>query len=106
MSNAEEIIKKLAKYVDGANGTEENILIFTLSTCGWCKKCKRYLDEKNMKYRYIDVDRIDSQDKAILIDYLRTNYQERIAYPFLVCESGHAVGFDTKKYEELLGGQM
>ena len=104
MSEAEEIIEKLAQEVDGQNGDKDKILIFTLSTCMWCKKCKRFLGEKNMKYRYIDVDKIDPKDKAIILDYLRSNYQERISYPFLTCESGHVVGYDPNKYMELLKG--
>ena len=106
MPKAEELIEKLANEVSGENGEDEKILVFTLSTCMWCKKCKRYLDEKSMKYRYIDVDKIDPRDKAVILDYLRENYQERISYPFLVCESGHVVGYDTKKYEEMLGGDI
>ena len=98
----EEIIKKYATDVDGGNGAEEHILVITLSTCMWCKKCKRFLNEQGMKYNYIDVDKIDPDDKVKILEYLRTNYQERISYPFLVCESGHVVGYDPKKYKDLL----
>ena len=104
MSEAEEIIENLAKEVEGQNGNEDKIIIFTLSTCMWCKKTKRYLNENNIKYRYIDVDKIDPNDKAIIINYLRSNYEERISYPFLVCESGHVIGYDPNKYVELLKG--
>lgn len=106
MSTAEEIIEKHAQEVDGANNAEEKVLIFTLSTCMWCKKCKRFLNEKGIKYRYIDVDKIDYKDKSILLDYLRENYQGRISYPFMVCESGHVVGYDPNKYADLLGREM
>lgn len=104
MSNVEEIIENLANNVDGQKGEDKNILVFTLSTCMWCKKCKRFLDEKNMKYKYIDVDRIDPKDKITLLDHLRNTYQERISYPFLVCKSGHVVGYDPNKYMEVLEG--
>lgn len=104
MSEAEEIIEKLAIEVNGKNGEEDNIMIFTLSTCMWCTKCKRFLGEKNMKYRYIDIDKIDQKDKAIILNYLRTTYEERISYPLLVCESGHVLGYDPNKYMKLLGG--
>jgi len=103
----EEIIKKTATEVDGGNGAEENILVITLSTCMWCKKCKRFLNEQGMKYKYIDVDKIEFSDKAKILEYLRTNFQDRISYPFLICESGHVVGYDPKKYMQLLmeGGE-
>ncbi len=100
--SAEEIIERFVKEVDGQEGIEENILVFTLSTCMWCKKCKSFLNDNNMKYRYIDVDRIDPNDKAKIIEYLRSKYQSRISYPFLVCEKGHVIGYNQEKYKELL----
>jgi len=100
--SAEEIIERLVKEVDGEEGIEENILVFTLSTCMWCKKCKSFLNDNKMKYRYIDVDRIDPNDKAKIIEYLRSRYQSRISYPFLVCEKGHVIGYNPEKYKELL----
>lgn len=104
MPDPENLIEQLAKTVDGANASEDDILIFTLSTCQWCKKCKRFLDDNNMKYRYIDVDLIDYSDKAILLDYLRENYDSRVSYPFLICKKGHVVGYDPNRYVEMLGG--
>ena len=98
----EELIKKHAIEVEGGNGAEENILVFTLSTCMWCKKCKRFLNEQGMKYKYIDVDKIDPGDKVKFLDYLRENYEERISYPFLTCNSGHVIGYDPNKYKTLL----
>ncbi len=98
----EEIIEKFTQEVDGENGVEENILLFTLSTCMWCKKCKNFLNDRKMKYRYIDVDKIDPKDKAKIINYLKEKYQSRISYPFLVCKSGYVVGYDPNKYDELL----
>ncbi len=100
--SAEELIERHVKEVDGEKSIEENILVFTLSTCMWCKKCKSFLKDNNMKYRYIDVDRIDPNDKAKIIEYLRSKYQSRISYPFLVCEKGHVIGYNPEKYKELL----
>jgi len=101
--SVENLIDNLAKEVEGEKGSEENILIFTLTTCMWCKKCKRFLEERKLKYRYIDVDKIERQDKSKILDYLKSTYDTRISYPFLVCKSGHVVGYNPNKYEELLG---
>jgi glutaredoxin len=99
----ENLIDNLAKEVEGEKGSEENILLFTLTTCMWCKKCKRFLEERKLKYRYIDVDKIERKDKSKILDYLKSTYDTRISYPFLVCKSGHVVGYNPNKYEELLG---
>ena len=100
--SVEKLIEKLAKKVDGEKGDNDNIVVFSLSTCMWCKKCKTFLNDRNMKYRYIDVDKIERQDKSKILNYLKSTYQERISYPFLVCEKGHVAGYNPNKYVELL----
>jgi glutaredoxin len=77
-------------------------MAFTLSTCQWCKKCKKYLQENDIQYRYIDVDQIESDEKAQIITFLRENFQERISYPFLVIDNHKTiVGYSPNKYEEV-----
>ena len=95
-----EIIEKYAQSVEGKK--DNNVTIVTLSTCMWCKKCKSFLREKDMKYKYVDVDKIPPNDKAKILNHLKESYQSRIAYPFLICDKGHVVGYDPQKYEELI----
>ncbi|MFX0012011.1 MAG: glutaredoxin family protein [Candidatus Hermodarchaeota archaeon] len=92
----------LFKEVDGKKD-KQDVSIFTLSTCMWCKKCKAYLKDRDVKYKYIDVDSITSDQKSKILEYLRENYKpDRIAYPFLVCDDKFVVGYDPNKYEELI----
>ena len=100
--SVEDLIDNLTNEVDGENGADENIIVFTLSTCMWCKKCKSFLNDRNLKYRYIDVDKIDIKDKSSILNHLRSKYESRISYPFLVCKSGHVVGYNPNQYEELI----
>ena len=101
--SVETLIESLAKEVEGEKGAEEDIIVFSLSTCMWCKKCKRFLGDRDLKYRYIDLDQIEREDKSTILDHLRSKYNARISYPFLVCKSGHVVGYNPNQYEELLG---
>ena len=95
-----EIIEKYAQSVEGKK--DNNVTIVTLSTCMWCKKCKRFLQDNDMKYQYVDVDKIPPKDKSKILNYLKDSYQSRIAYPFLICDNGHVVGYDPQKYEKLM----
>ncbi len=95
-----DFIEQFTKHVEGKND-KNNILAFTLSTCQWCKKCKRYLDDKNIKYRYIDVDQISSENKGKILEFLKENYDTRISYPFIVCDDKFIVGYDPNKYDEM-----
>jgi len=100
--SAEDIIKNAATEVDGEKMSDQNVTIFTLSTCMWCRKCKTFLNDKNVKYKYVDLDKIPYSDKAQILEYLKASYQERVSYPFLICDAGHVVGYDPNKYAELM----
>jgi len=99
-----EKVDKLAKTIEGSKDKRE-ITIFTLSTCMWCKKCKRWLAEHDVKYRYIDLDKLDFKDKAEILDFLRANYSQRISYPFMIYDNEYVIGYDPNKYEELINGE-
>ncbi len=96
-----ELIETVLIEVEGKNKTKD-IQIFTLSTCMWCKKCKKYLKDKDVQYKYVDVDKIQPSQKAKILAYLKENYSQRISYPFLVCDDKYILGYDQKKYEELM----
>ncbi len=97
----EELIDGLTIKVDGKKDSGD-IIIFTLSTCMWCKKCKRWLNEQNVKYRYVDLDKISYSQKSAILDLLRKNYQERISYPFMIGNGDYVVGYDLNKFQQLL----
>ncbi len=96
-----EIIDKLAQPVEGSNKNRD-VTILTLSTCMWCKKCKTWLKERDVHYKYVDVDKIEFEDKSKILEYLREKYQSRISYPFMICDDEFVVGYNPGKYEELM----
>jgi arsenate reductase-like glutaredoxin family protein len=100
--DTEKLIDDLAVNVKG-NKNVRNILVFTLSTCQWCKKCKAWLNERDVAYRYIDVDTIQSTLKSQLIDYILKKFGDvRISYPFMICDDDVVIGYNPGKYEELM----
>ncbi|MBY9017246.1 MAG: glutaredoxin family protein [Candidatus Lokiarchaeota archaeon] len=97
-----EFMRELFNEVEGKNDSHE-VSIYTLSTCMWCKKCKKFLKDRDIKYKYIDLDSLSSKQKSEILEYLREKYKpDRIAYPFLVCDDKFVVGYDPNKYEEIM----
>ena len=97
-----EFIEQFTQKVDG-NIDKHDVIVFTISTCQWCKKCKKYLKEKNIQYRYIDIDLLDLEHKGKILKFLREKFQpSRIAYPFLICDGDFVVGYNSEKYKELM----
>jgi glutaredoxin-like protein NrdH len=41
-----------------------DIKLYALSTCGWCKKTKKLLNDRGIDYSYVDVDLLDDEDNA------------------------------------------
>jgi len=41
----------------------KEILVYTLSTCGWCAKTKALLNELGVEYSYVDVDLLNEADQ-------------------------------------------
>ena len=47
--------------VPGPNKNHK-VLVYALSTCAWCKKTKKFLEDKGVEYEYVDVDRCSQED--------------------------------------------
>jgi glutaredoxin-like protein NrdH len=45
-------------------GTKKNhkVFLYALSTCAWCKKTKKLLQDKGIEYEYVDVDKCSQKD--------------------------------------------
>ncbi|MFW9987108.1 MAG: glutaredoxin family protein [Candidatus Odinarchaeota archaeon] len=96
-----ETIEKLAKTIKGSKKNRD-ITLLTLSTCMWCKKCKSWLQDRDIQYKYVDVDKIKPGEKLQIIEYLKYKYQSRVSYPFMICDNEFVVGYNPDKYEELI----
>jgi glutaredoxin-like protein NrdH len=79
------------------------IMIFTLSTCIWCRKTKNFLQDLGVEYFYVDMDELS--------DELETTYKEELkkwnplsSYPTIVInDSACIVGFNEDKIRKELG---
>ena len=49
------------KQVEGED--RGDVILYTLSTCGWCRKTKQLLKDLGVAYRYIDVDLLPAKEQ-------------------------------------------
>ena len=73
------------------------VLVFTTPTCPWCVRVKKYLRERNVKFREIDVAR----DAAAARDLVRRTGQ--MGVPVVEIDGRPIVGFDKPQIDRLLG---
>ena len=87
--------------VDG-NRSKPKLFLYTLSTCGWCKKTKEYLKENGMAYEYVDVDKVTKDDqKEVITDLKKRNVP--LAFPIIIIDDEQVIsGFKKHAIEEAL----
>lgn len=81
------------------------ILLFALSTCAWCKKTKRLLNDLGVDYYYIDVDLLEGEEKRRVERELFV-WNPKGSYPTIVIDNEHAIlGFSEDEIIEKIGGR-
>ena len=68
--------------VEGSN-TKNKVFLYTLSTCGWCKKTKELLKEKGVAYEYLDLDKCSKEDQKTAIVELKAKNLP-VAFPIII----------------------
>ncbi len=69
------------------------VMLYALSTCGWCKKTKALLNELGVEYDYIDVDLLQGEEQSAVIKEV-TKFNPDCNFPTLVIDSKKCiVGF-------------
>lgn len=64
---------------------KHRVLMYALSTCGWCKRAKRFLRDNSIEYAYIDVDLCSMEDRErIRRDILSRG--GRLSYPTIIVD--------------------
>jgi glutaredoxin-like protein NrdH len=92
-------------YIAAVPGDGKNtLMLYTLSTCIWCKKTKALLKQLGAGYKYVDVDLVGSDAReAVLKDFRKYNPAQ--SYPTIVVNGGKDViiGFQEDRVRELCG---
>ena len=89
------------EHVKGKN--KGKILLYALSTCGWCKKTKDFLKNLGLEYSYIFVDLVDDKEKDKVMDDVR-KWNPRCSFPTVVINDKKCiVGYKEDEIKEALG---
>jgi len=88
--------------VDGTN-SKNKVFLYTLSTCGWCSKLKSLLEEKSVRYEYIDLDKCTREDQVEAVEELKAK-KLPVAFPITVINDDTVIqGFKKDQLIEALG---
>ena len=88
------------KHVAGRKAGK--VMLYALSTCVWCKKTKKLLNELGVEYDYTDVDLLDGDEEEAIMETVK-KYNPSRSFPTLVIDDKRAIlGFDEKEIREAL----
>ena len=81
----------------------KKVKFYALSTCGWCKKTKRFLDAHNVNYEIDYVDLLSGAERdRVMAEMERWN--PRRTFPTVVVDDSEVViGFKEDRLREVLG---
>jgi glutaredoxin-like protein NrdH len=79
---------------------KKQVRLYTLSTCPECKRLKKFLNERNVKYELIEVDLLDSGEQWVASKEIK-RYNPAATYPTLVIEEV-ILGLDEEALREAL----
>ena len=81
----------------------KKVRFFALSTCGWCKKTKRFLDAHNVTYEIDYVDLLSGAERARIMAEME-RWNPRRTFPTVVVDDKEVVvGFNEDRLREVLG---
>jgi glutaredoxin len=85
------------------NHRKHHVQMFTLSTCGWCRKTKLLLKELDVAYEYVDVDLL-SDEEVDVVRVEQRKHNPRGSFPTMVIDGGKHViiGYKEEQIREAL----
>lgn len=82
--------------------TDENVQIFTLSTCGHCKSTKRLLEKLSVQFDCIDVDLLEREERKEMLENLKA-LNPKLSFPTILIGDKVIVGYKENEIMEALG---
>jgi glutaredoxin len=92
-------------YMEGKEpgmSPETEVKLYTLSTCSHCKAAKKFLNDCNVSYDFVDVDMLRGSERLAVLEQVR-NVNPLFSFPTILIGDRVIAGFDEHKIREALG---
>jgi glutaredoxin len=75
--------------------------MYTLSTCPWCRKTKRWFKDRGIPFEYVDYD-LAGQEEQEKIGEEMLKFTGHISFPFVRIDEEVVIGYNPEKHEDLV----
>ncbi len=79
----------------------KKVSMYTLSTCPWCRKTKKFFADQEIPFTYIDYDLADEATQRRISDEL--DAAGATGFPYVKIDDEVIVGYQPARYSEALG---
>jgi glutaredoxin len=86
----------------GSGNHKPGIKLYTLSTCPWCRKAKKFFSDREIEFEFVDVDLLP-EDKQHEVSDEVYKISGSLQYPVAVIHEQVVTGFNPSRYEDILG---
>lgn len=82
---------------------DRDLILFSLSTCGFCRKAMIFLESHGFEYRYLHLDTLTPEVKLRVKEQFKNLFDKSLSYPSLIIEGREAlVGYVRSSWAEAL----
>jgi glutaredoxin len=78
-----------------------DVMVYSLSTCPWCRKAKKYFTDEGVPFHFLDVDTAALPDR----EKAKATVKEMagsLQYPVVIINGLVAQGYEPDQYGEML----
>ena len=91
----------IMQHVEGQN--KGKLVLFALSTCGWCKKTRALIEDLDADYEYVYVDLLKGEEREEVVTMVK-KWNPQLSFPTLVINDDKTiVGFKEEEIREAIG---
>ena len=77
------------------------VFMYTLSTCPWCKKTKKWFEDRNIPFDYVDYDNLDSEEKKPVREKIQRD-NLNLSFPIIYIDDTIIQGYNPDKFEKAM----
>jgi glutaredoxin len=81
----------------------DDVFVYALSTCPWCRKTKRWFEDSKIAFEWVDVDTLPDEEQDKMADKAYELSGGR-RFPVVVINGEVVVGYSPDKFLEYLKG--
>lgn len=95
-----EAKEMIMQHVEGQD--KGKLVLFALSTCGWCKKTRALIEDFNADYEFVYVDLLTGKEREEVVEMVK-KWNPQVSFPTLVInDSKTIIGFKEDEIKEAI----